>query len=91
MVIEEKLKPIAKAMIENLNKKDPEEIIFIVGKKLYRAKEIINHVKKEDKVAKIIIHYALKANGCCKEKKTLILSEISEEDVRNAVKMFMDA
>jgi len=86
MALEQEFKPIATAILRHLDKKKPDDVIFIVGKKQYKAKDLKKHFSKEDKIAETIIKYALNVNGTiC---KTLSPNSVSKEQIEKTIKMF---
>lgn len=87
MAIKIEFKPIAEAIIKNVERKDPNETLFIVGRKEYKAKAILKHFKKEDAVATEIIKMALKVNIGNKQT-TLNPRDITPDVIEKTIKMF---
>lgn len=85
MALKKIFKPVKEAIVENLANKDPDEVIFIVGQKEYKTKELIFHFKKEDSIAETIINYALKVTCRCDDVKTL---NLSQNEIEAAIKLF---
>jgi len=90
-----KSKPIVAAILEHLKTKEPNDILFVVGGKTYKVKEVRNHMVNQDKVAvKVavkLLTFALKANGCqCQEERGILLSPqtITDEQINKTVQMF---
>ena len=81
----QKLKPVADAMIENLSKKSPNDVVFIVGKKEYKSKEVIKEIKKGSNLAVELLQKAIEVS-CGRQKK--FGEEASQEEIEAAVKMF---
>jgi hypothetical protein len=91
MAITQQFKPIAEAILEHLENKEPNSVLFVVGKKKYKAKDIKKHILKEDKIANTIITLALKASGCqCQAERGILLSPdaVPEEHINATVQMF---
>ena len=63
MALELYLIPVAKAMIKNVENKDPNSVLFYIGTKQFKAKDVKKHLQKEDKFAEMLIKYALKEAG----------------------------
>lgn len=87
MPIDMQFKPIAEAIIKNMELKDPDEVVFVVGRKKYRAKALLKHFRKEDSVAENIIKMALNVNTSNKVI-TLNPDSIDDETINKTVKMF---
>ena len=87
MAIQIQFKPIAEAIIKNIEKKDPEEPLFIIGSKIYKAKTLLIHFKREDAIAREVIQMALKANYSTKVK-TLSPNDITPDVIEKTIKMF---
>jgi len=86
MAIDIQFKPIAEAIVKNLKTKDPNEVIFVIGKKSYNAKVLLKHFNKEDNIAENIIKMAINANS---QSKILSLNgTVDTEIINKAVKMF---
>ena len=87
MAIPMQFKPIAEAIIKNVESKDPNETIFVVGKKIYKAKALLKHFKKEDAIASEIIRMAIKYNV---PTKIITLSpfDITPAVIEQTIKMF---
>jgi len=86
-----KFKPIVDAILEHLKTKEPNDILFVVGGKTYKVKEVRNHMVNQDKVAVKLLTFALKANGCqCQEERGILLSPqtITDEQINKTVQMF---
>lgn len=91
MTIQEEFKPIAEAILEHVQNKNPNTVLFVVGKKQYKAKDVKKHILKEDKVANTLIKLALKTNGCnCEIKRGVLLAPeiVSPEQIEATVQMF---
>jgi hypothetical protein len=85
MAIKKQFKPVLDAIIDSLNIKDPDEVVFIVGRKEYRTRELLVHFKKEDNIAETIIHYTLRVACQCDDTRTMSLSQ---DQIEAAVKLF---
>lgn len=87
MAITPQFKPIAEAILEHLENKEPNDVLFIAGKKQYKVKDIKKHILKEDKIANTIISLALKASGA---DKSVLLSPdtVPLEQINATVQMF---
>lgn len=86
MALDLELQPIKKAIIKNLQNYPPEKIVFVIGKKGYRAREVIRHVTREDKLAEEIIQLAIRVS--CSQTILTPDCEVTEEMVEATVKMF---
>ena len=84
-MLSQKLKPVADAMIDNLSKKTPNEVVFIVGRKEYKAKEVIKELEKGSNLAGELIRNAINAACGCQRR---FAAEASSEEIEAAVKMF---
>jgi len=87
MAIQIEFKPITDAIVRNIKAKDPEEVLFVVGRKKYTAKIVLQHFKKEDDIATEIIKMAIKVNVNNKQT-TLSLKDITPEVIEKTAKMF---
>jgi len=86
MGLKGEFKPIKDAILNNLNKKDPESVVFVVGKKSYKVKEILHHVEKEDNIAEDIIKTTLRIVN--QNIVKLNPSTVSSEDINAAAQLF---
>lgn len=86
MGLKSEFKPLKDAIINNLETKDPDEVVFIVGKKPYKAKEILKHIKKEDSIAEDIVKSVLQVVN----EKIIKLNSpsVSSEDINAAIQLF---
>lgn len=88
-MIRAELVPVADAMIENLQRKAPNSIVFVVGNKHYKAKDVIKEIKKGSNFAEGLITDAVKANSPRIDKfTTFSIETISMEIIEATVEMF---
>lgn len=80
IVKDPKVEPIVKAMVNVVEKTNPEDVLFFVGSKPYKAKEVKKHLEKKDEVADVLVKYSLKAVG--------FEFQIPDESIEKAAKMF---
>lgn len=85
MALSKELKPIKDAVLDNLNKKDPEDILFIVGGKTYTVKEVIKHFKKEDKFSKNLITTAVLSIS---KRNKFDINKVTNEEIQEVIQMF---
>ena len=93
MAIPIEFRPISEAILGHLDGKEPDEVLFIVGRKKYTAKDVEKHLKKEDRFASSIITYALRVNAgnpAPRSKKVVTLKpkDVSQEQIDKTVQMF---
>ena len=79
-VIDPHLEPIVNAMIEVVKEKKPDDVLFIMGNKPFKAKDVKKHLEKKDKFAEVLVKYSLKSAGW--------EFQVPREAVEKAVKMF---
>ena len=86
MALLKQFKPIKDAVLDHLSKKNPNDVIFVIGGKSYTAKDVEKHFKKEDKFSEILISYAIKSNST---SKTFDINLVSDDEINATVKMFL--
>jgi len=88
MAIQMQFKPIAEAIIKNVECKDPDETVFVVGRKIYRARALLEHFRKEDAIASEIIQIAIRVHTGHAKTLTLGGNEVPVEIINKTVRMF---
>ena len=88
MAIQMKFKPIADAIIKNVELKDPEETVFVVGRTIYTAKTLLIHFKKEDAIAKELIQVAIRIHTGHAKSIVLKPNDVTPEVIEKTAKMF---